>query len=206
MKRNNRLTRGGLALRTKVAVIAASAVTLLGLSLFTAQAGTRASATTTVTASSPESTLPAASLSECTYKFTFNNYTGTFLCNASVWGFTFSNGTSQLFGIGTDSAVWTAWNGSNGWHSLGGRALVGFGPVAWSYPSSEAVVKVEGTDYNYWCRTRDASTGAWAGWQMCNGETPPTSGVSSFCVVNCGITTSFTTTRGRAYRQDATVV
>jgi hypothetical protein len=72
-----------------------------------------------------------------------------------------TNPVVQVFGVGTDSAVWTAYDGSKGWHSMGGVAVAG--AVAWADIFSNAAVQVEGTDGNLYCRYRTGNTAKWAG-------------------------------------------
>jgi hypothetical protein len=107
-----------------------------------------------------------------------------------------TNPVVQVFGIGTDSAVWTAYDGSKGWHTMGGVAVAG--AVAWADIFNNAVVQVEGTDGNLHCRYRTGNTGKWGAWFKCS--TWAANG-SSFCVAGCPIPTTAQAKLGRAARQ-----
>jgi hypothetical protein len=174
-----------MRLRASAAVAVISTALVIGLPMGAAQAGTLPS--TTVEAASAQTAVPAAARpasvsSSCSFAYTYNGHTGHFICGTDVWGFQLPDGTVQAFGIGTDDAVWTTWDGSDGWSSMGGVAIDG--TRAWADSSSNAVVKIEGTDGNYYCRYRTGSTGKWGAWFQCNGWTPTG---SSFCLANCVI-------------------
>jgi len=199
-----------MRLRKTAIAAGACAAMLIGVPLGTAQAATRPSAAAAASVRATVSARPAAApamlpagrlAATCPpYMFDFYGSTGTFTCYSSIWAYDLPNGTTQDFGIGTDSAVWTAWRTSNGtvhgWVSMGGVAIVG--PVVWDDSSSNAVVQVVGTDNNYWCRYRTGSTGKWGAWFECNGWTN-SHAYSSYCIVNCPPLSSGAIT-GRAYR------
>lgn len=89
-------------------------------------------------------------------------YSGSVACDSSALFTINPNGLEEVFVIGTDGAIWHAWPGSNGWHSLGGVAgnfigngirLVSFDPFT---------IQVRGTTGSYYC-----NKWAWSGWTVC---------------------------------------
>lgn len=93
-------------------------------------------------------------------------YGGEAICGTQVLVVA-SNGTPQeVFVIGTDWAVWHAWPGSNGWHTLHGVALhtTSNGVSLWS--DNPYSIWIYGTDGKQWCDNWGSP--AWGSWHLCN--------------------------------------
>jgi hypothetical protein len=76
-----------------------------------------------------------------------------------------NNGGAEAFVIGTDWAIWHAWPGSNGWHSLGGQARQASGNGIDLWDDDPFIISTIGTDNRPWC---DAwGSPAWSGWGLC---------------------------------------
>jgi hypothetical protein len=86
-----------------------------------------------------------------------------------------SNGLEEIFVVGTDFAVWHAWQTSattwHGWQTLGGQVFCRdfppcdeFDGVAMPLVSDAPVIAVLGTDGREWCRAWPWSSG----WHVCN--------------------------------------
>ncbi|MFJ9648894.1 hypothetical protein ACWEPM_33810 [Streptomyces sp. NPDC004244] len=91
---------------------------------------------------------------------------GDYICEYGESWHTYPNGQRQVFIIGTDFAIWTRWNDSNGnwsgWESMGGRAASGVrveGNKTWNPTISHV-----GTDGDRWYRHR-LNSGSWTNWQ-----------------------------------------
>ncbi|QEU90674.1 hypothetical protein [Streptomyces kanamyceticus] len=76
------------------------------------------------------------------------------------------NGEQQVFGVGTDGAIWTRWSRTNGtlssWTSMGGqgRSTVYAGGRGWAI-----TLQVRGTDGNWYYNNRGGTpSGGWSGW------------------------------------------
>jgi hypothetical protein len=105
---------------------------------------------------------------------------GTFICDNN-YGYgsgeewqVFPDGSSEVFVVGQDFAVWTRWNvGANPgywypWTSLGGRSLWYASPglaKSGEYTWHPTLI-VEGTDYRRWYRVRHDG-GGWSAWYCC---------------------------------------
>ena len=76
-----------------------------------------------------------------------------------------NNGGAEAFVIGTDWAIWHAWPGSNGWHSLGGQAKHQAGNFIDIWDANPFMIYTIGTDGKNWCNTW--GTPAWSGWALC---------------------------------------
>ncbi|WP_042439873.1 hypothetical protein [Streptacidiphilus albus] len=94
---------------------------------------------------------------------------GTYLCADGVTTTTLGNGTKEEFIVGTDNAVWTNWddtNGNwNGWVSMGGvvESHISIYTFGDNDPDHFAIVAT-GTDNNIaWDRQRSDS-GSWTPW------------------------------------------
>lgn len=100
---------------------------------------------------------------------------GTFFCGSESW-YTMPNGYQEAFVIGTDRAVWTRWNTSNGlnggWVSLHGTCTntgspVGLGNLM-GYTRWTWYISCVGTDGNRWYNVRWGSSdgsATWDGWK-----------------------------------------
>jgi hypothetical protein len=99
---------------------------------------------------------------------------GAFYCDGSsasgeAW-YQFPNGLKQLFVVGSDNAVWTRWQESNGsyhaWYSMGGYSLSY--PVVVNGSGYSPQINVVGQDGTYWWyRVRDSLTATWSAWACC---------------------------------------
>lgn len=94
------------------------------------------------------------------------NWGGNVLSQYGCTEYDLPNGEQQVFGIGTDGAIWTRWSRTNGtlssWTSLNGqgRSSVYAGGTAWAITLS-----VIGTDGNWWYNNRGGTaSGGWSGW------------------------------------------
>lgn len=103
----------------------------------------------------------------------FQGVWGQFRCDTWIATISFQNDTQERFVVGTDSAVWTAWNDRSGgpahggqWWSMGGVAKMGV--WAWTDSSSNAVFQVQGEDNNFYCQYRPWGSGLWSAWFQCN--------------------------------------
>jgi hypothetical protein len=98
---------------------------------------------------------------------------GSFYCDSTTSGeawYQFPNGLWQLFVIGTDNAVWTRWEESNGsyhgWYSMGGYSSSY--PVVLNGSGYSPQINVVGRNGTYWWyRVRSSSTGSWSAWACC---------------------------------------
>jgi hypothetical protein len=142
----------------RASLLAALAATTLAFGLITAGGGT-------ASADSPPATQYAGNDDWCHFN---NGWGGNFFCGAYAW-YQMPNGYWETFVAGTDTAVWTRWNSSNGlspWVSLGGQTI----PIAQSVNIVDAngwewAVQVLGRDDNWWYRTRlGGPVGSWTGW------------------------------------------
>ncbi|MFQ6144578.1 hypothetical protein ACLMNJ_16100 [Streptomyces seoulensis] len=93
---------------------------------------------------------------------------GVYLCEYGVTSYKLPNGTKQEFIVGTDRAVWTRWNDSDGdwtgWTSMGGQAWST--AYAYDYDTSDPwTFRVFYYDQSaeYWGRNRDHN-GNWSPW------------------------------------------
>ncbi len=100
-------------------------------------------------------------------------YGGSYYCGYGKRSYTLSDGTAQVFVIGTDFSVWTRWqkNGQlSNWVSLGGK-------IRHTYNSSDfylgtcgnqPYLMIYGLDNNRWSNIRGAN-GVWSGWDYFHG-------------------------------------
>ncbi|MFF5705059.1 hypothetical protein ACFY7H_21510 [Streptomyces sp. NPDC012794] len=91
---------------------------------------------------------------------------GDYICEYGEAWQTFPNGQRQVFIVGSDFAVWTRYNYTNGdwssWQSLSGKARSGVrieGNNTWT-----PTISVVGMDGDRWYRHR-LTSGTWTGWQ-----------------------------------------
>ncbi|MFE6865019.1 hypothetical protein ACFVFS_00515 [Kitasatospora sp. NPDC057692] len=80
----------------------------------------------------------------------------------------FSDGTIQVFGIGTDFGVWTRWwggpnGGSSNWVSLGGLASTGSVMVN-AFTDSVLQLEIIGTNNGRHMFNNRNAHGTWSGW------------------------------------------
>ncbi|MEU1423713.1 hypothetical protein [Kitasatospora sp. NPDC005751] len=96
---------------------------------------------------------------------------GTYLCGGAygdgVTYFGFRDGTSEIFVIGTDHAVWTRWTtNSSGklssWTSLGG-SFTSKVEITRQTLGGAFTITARGDDNRLWSRDRDQN-GNWNGW------------------------------------------
>ncbi len=115
-----------------------------------------------VTAARSSSVSPA--FSAC--PVTAFGYDGAGICGTQGLTVYDSNGNPvEAFVIGTDWAIWHAWPGSNGWHSLGGVAehSTANGVGLWS--ASPYAIWTYGTHHIQYCD--NWGTPKWGGWHTC---------------------------------------
>lgn len=113
---------------------------------------------------------PSASPDFSSCGINFFGYAGAYICDTSVLFRYDGNGDlEEVFVIGTNWAVWHAWPGSNGWHSLGGAAqqISDNGVSQWS--SNPYAIWTFGTDGHEWCDNWGTPT--WGGWHRCSSNT-----------------------------------
>lgn len=166
-----------IARRTLVFV----ATTLTGIALATAPASAARNSSapladtpraTAAIATQPATVTTAAAEPICTSTIINGvQYGGRRYCNYNIGWNRFSNGTEQVYVIGTDYSVWTRWitaGGTlSGWVSLGGEVKPGdFRSVTMTGTGNVPTVNVIGTDSRWWCRTR-ATSGSWSAWARC---------------------------------------
>lgn len=106
---------------------------------------------------------------------------GTFLCGGDYGEggtyFGFRDGTSEIFVIGTDHAVWTRWTtGSSGklssWTSMGGY-FTSKVEITRQTVGGAFTITARGSDYNHmWSRDR-GQNGNWNAWHI---DGPPIAG------------------------------
>jgi hypothetical protein len=119
-----------------------------------------------VTRTSAASAVPAAAQACPVSEFGYGGEAacGTFTLYVPA-GRVANNGGPEAFVIGTDWAIWHAWPGSNGWHSLGGQARHASGNGIDLWDDDPFVITTIGTDNRPWC---DAwGSPAWSGWGLC---------------------------------------
>ena len=94
-------------------------------------------------------------------------YGGAAICGTGTLVVAASDGTAlEAFVIGTNWAVWHAWPGSNGWHTLGGVALHSTSNGVGLWSTSPYSVWTYGTDGKQWCDNWGSP--AWGPWYLCN--------------------------------------
>lgn len=102
---------------------------------------------------------------------TYPPFGGRYYCKYEEEFLQFSDGTVQIFVIGTDYSVWTSWIRGSGpasaWVSLGGQ-IHHSGDAndleVCALPlRSLPTVNIRGTDNGWWDRTRQ-NNGAWTAW------------------------------------------
>jgi hypothetical protein len=108
---------------------------------------------------------PAATAATCTGDAYWG---GEFICNTDILIWTYPSGKRQIFGIGTDYAVWTRWelgtSGLSPWTSMGGQAVSG---VYYQSGSGYApTIRTVGFNGSRYYNTRNASTTKWSGWYL----------------------------------------
>jgi hypothetical protein len=121
----------------RIMIGAALAAVLAGTTLTAGPAAAAAESRTTITATGhtitktplAQAAATAADEPVCVLTVDGVNWGGLILCNYPTPGHMFSNGTFQVFAVGTDYAVWTRWESAyytlSGWVSLGGQVRRG---------------------------------------------------------------------------------
>jgi len=108
---------------------------------------------------------------------------GTIWCYTGV-GANFPNHTQEVFGIGTNNAVWTDWGteaNPSGWKSMGGQCDPSYGLGLSSNAGTYGltlycVASGPGANGDYWYKTRGAGQSAgWSGWSDTGVPWPDTS-------------------------------
>ncbi|WP_130511958.1 hypothetical protein [Krasilnikovia cinnamomea] len=102
---------------------------------------------------------------------------GTFLCGGNYGEgkafYKFSNGTEEIFVIGTDHAVWTRWTVVGGelsrWTTLGGRSEIG--PIVTNRGRDAVSVTIRDSQGTAWARDR-STAGRWGDWRRVSGSAP----------------------------------
>ncbi|CAM5470364.1 hypothetical protein [Streptomyces tanashiensis] len=94
------------------------------------------------------------------------NWGGNVVAGYGCSEYALPNGEEQVFGVGTDGAVWTRWSRTNGtlssWTSLGGQARSSVSAEGYGWAITLSVI---GTDGNWWYNNRGGtSSGGWSGW------------------------------------------
>lgn len=91
-------------------------------------------------------------------------YDGYRICEFESWYLDWGGGNVEYFVVGTDYAIWHIWQGSGGWHSLGGQAQRQTPNGAYTFSRGGiAGVWTWGTDGNPWCRNWPWTSG----WYRC---------------------------------------
>jgi hypothetical protein len=101
-------------------------------------------------------------------------YGGTYLCGGAYERgkevFYFSNGTEEIFVIGTDHALWTRWSLPGGelsnWTSLGGRTYRTLEKL-FPYSCKPDAITIAIVDHQHrrWARDRSPA-GRWSDWHL----------------------------------------
>ena len=100
------------------------------------------------------------------WSMTVGSATGWFECGVRAMDVMWADGHHEIFGVGTDGAVWHIVPGGTSWQSLGGVAV---NVVSADYytPLSLPTITVLGSDYDRWCNSYWPG-GGWGGWFFCN--------------------------------------
>jgi hypothetical protein len=163
------LSKAPAGRRWRVLGTLAVAVALLG-----ALGTTPASAATVHGDTSAVSALGALPASPNSCPIIRFGYGGEYVCGTApldiMPGTVNDSGSAESFVLGTDWAIWHAWPGSNGWHSLGGQSIhalnVGNQPTGvFEWSGNPFAIWVFGTDSKQWCDNWGIP--AWMGWHLC---------------------------------------
>ncbi|MFG2987532.1 hypothetical protein ACGFYQ_41210 [Streptomyces sp. NPDC048258] len=123
-----------------------------------AREDTAGSARPVVTVAKPTAANGDPTASACAV--TAYGYTGYAICDFIYSTLDWGGGNLEYFVVGTDYAIWHAWKGSGGWHSLGGQASRATPNGAYTYAYG---VSTYGTDGRPWCRDHPWTKG----WRLC---------------------------------------
>ncbi|MFE2108368.1 hypothetical protein ACFXAF_21235 [Kitasatospora sp. NPDC059463] len=155
----------------KPGILATMALTLAATlgPVATAQAAPAQSgpeATTTATSSTVATTAGG-----CVVMFDDGAPVAPILCNTEPRDIDWPDGRREWVMIGSDQQVWHTYqfsaNGSwSNWSVLGSASGVQAGVWRWYSTLSTPVVKVYGSDSNYWCNTIGGN-GMWTDWYTC---------------------------------------
>lgn len=133
--------------------------------LFIAAVMAMASIGTTLVAAAPASAAP------CTTSDPL--FGGNYYCGYGKRSFSFSDGTYQIFVIGTDYSVWTRWRKSGDysrWVDMGGKIRASHASADFGITScgGQPILGVVGTN-NRWYGNPRYSNGTWGGWVQADG-------------------------------------
>ncbi|MFF8770815.1 hypothetical protein [Kitasatospora sp. NPDC015120] len=133
-----------------------------------AQSG--AAATTTATTTATSSTVATAN-GGCLALFDDGAPAAPILCDTEARDIDWPDGRREWVMVGSDRQVWHTYqfsaNGSwSTWSVLGSASGVRGGVWRWYSTLSTPVVKVYGSDSNYWCNTIGGN-GTWTDWYTC---------------------------------------
>jgi hypothetical protein len=95
-------------------------------------------------------------------------YGGQAVCGSVALTYTYPDRHQEAFVIGINYAIWHAWNGSNGWHSLGGTARAASPTGVWlaaTFNSGKPIIDTYGTNNGVYCDNWGSP--AWSGWYAC---------------------------------------
>lgn len=98
------------------------------------------------------------------------SFGGTWYCGYGLRDFYFSDGTYQVFVIGTNFSVYTRWR-SQGfyslWHNMGGQIRRSYSSADFRRITcgSQPIIQVVGTD-NRWYSNARRTNGTWTGWVL----------------------------------------
>jgi hypothetical protein len=98
------------------------------------------------------------------------SFGGTYYCGYGKRDFYFSDGTYQIFVIGTNFSVFTRWRSQgfySAWVNMGGqiRRTYASGDFGRITCGSQPIVQVVGTD-NRWYSNARRTNGTWSGWVL----------------------------------------
>jgi hypothetical protein len=148
-----------VSLRKSIAAVAVPIAMALTLGTGTASAASTSRPALTVHSAVKGATANSA----CA--ITVYGYTGYRVCEFAYSSLDWGGGNVEVFVVGTDYAIYHIWNGSGGWHSLGGMARNTTPNGAYAFNSPSIGVETIGTDNNWYCNYWGSAS--WSGWQRC---------------------------------------
>jgi hypothetical protein len=95
-------------------------------------------------------------------------YGGEAVCGSVAMTYKYPDSHQEAFIIGINYAIWHAWKGSNGWHSLGGTARAASPTGVWlagTFNSGKPIIDTYGTNNGVYCDNWGSP--AWSGWYAC---------------------------------------
>lgn len=95
-------------------------------------------------------------------------YAGQKICGTTEYDHPGIDGrVAEVFVIGTNWQIWHAWQGSNGWHSLGGVAQHSSTNGVFLWSLSPFAIKTHGNDSSGTWYCDNWGVPSWGGWHPC---------------------------------------